>query len=648
MNRTTPLALALTSLLAIACSDWGFTPFRRDPCRRDPAACLPDDPRACDGAAAPASTITELVCPLRTSKWQAELYWEVEVDARQAMRIGGVLPPSSPGEPSVIWVPVVRPKDGSDSLHELHGYLGNDGALIPVVTVEHPPQFGRPQIDRHGVTWFPVSLTEWDDVSEIERSLGTWLVSVHGGRVRLPDGIEGAPQYRYTSPGDFDGDGELDMWGNEYMFDHNGALRFEARTQRRSGSLPWAEPIGAIADVTGDGRREYLFSDGFFRQDGHFACRSPHTHSSFAVVDVDGDSRPEVLALNNKLEPAPRTLSILDGQCRVLRSVNLEDALPSNAMLPNGFGPVLMAIAPMLRRDKPAFLVEMRRISDDPDRPRWSHAWALFDHDLTFVRLIDRVSTLASPLVDLDGDGIYELLDRPVDGNEIVGRGLWVLDLRSGERRQLIDAALVGQGDSAYAFADIDGDGRGEIVLIAEDDDGRRFLRTYKGAGPGFAAAWRFETFRWAGASQPYLFNPDGTPSQEPVRYDRLGLYNATPSGGWWAAVDADLRVRFTDLCTTDCPEGWLTYTVRVGNHGDVGADVLVRVYGERGDERTLLSEQRYRDVNSGQWNAAEPVSVRFQGAPFDRLRAVVEPDGWESQECDKTNNEAVWNLDCR
>jgi hypothetical protein len=120
------------------------------------------------------------------------------------------------------------------------------------------------------------------------------------------------------------------------------------------------------------------------------------------------------------------------------------------------------------------------------------------------------------------------------------------------------------------------------------------------------------------------------------------------PTGGWWAAVDADLRVRFTDLCTTDCPEGWLTYTVQVGNHGDVGADVLVRVYGERGDERTLLSEQRYRDVNSGQWNAAEPVSVQFQGDPFDRLRAVVEPDAWESQECDKTNNEAVWNLDCR
>lgn len=470
------------------------------------------------------------------------------------------------------------------------------------------------------------------------------LMNPQGDIISIMPGARTSTQFAGMNTfGDFTGDGRVEVFGGTSVYDLSGNELIRTIEENERGHTMYYAPI---ADLNGDGRREMLTYLGFVDQRGHYRCRVDERRAWFHLLDVDADGRPEVLVLFAPDERGQHRLAILGSDCAVMDEVVFSEVVPNPAeILSMSTGPLLITmIAPFLERDRPSFVVSFSRRHSDTGRFIMGKG-ALFDHELNFIQEMNMDGFRGSAIAaDLNGDGLYELIVtswRDDNGEPIMGPA--VVEPSSGIITLLDDVDDVG---SYLVYADIDGDGRGEIVANVRDHDGQRYIRAYKGAGPGFAAAWPFEYHTQA----PYLHNPDGTPSQEPVRYDRLAMFNAMPSGGWWVGMNSDLRVRFTDVCEADCPEGSLTFTVQVGNHGygDVGNDVIVRIYGERGAEQTLLAEQRYRDVNAGQWNEAEPITVRFQGEPFDRLRAVVAGDGYDVQECDTDNNEAIWNLSCR
>jgi hypothetical protein len=632
---STSRTLSAVLLLTLGCSDQGFSIFGRDPCRRDPAACPPDEePGICVGASASGEPIDQRVCDSPGADFRAVKFWEHRPEVA-----GGSVPgprqlftaslDGGPSEPLLSiarmnnldggraeWV-FLRGRDGG----EVVGFAGNWNSTSGLLIVDHDLKpWARGQVN-----WEPVLMSPQGVVRP---------------QAPTPPGstqADGALMF-----GDFTGDGGVEMFGGTSVYDLDGNELVRTLDDRdRSRTAVW-DPV---ADVTGDGRRELLTYRGYLNERGHYHCRVDDKWAYFRVLDVDFDGRPEVLVTFAPADNGDERVAILDGSCNALREIVLHNAIPNGGEVPrNPVARPFLVVAPLLQRNSPAFAIPIVRQDRDTGQV-FSNRSAVFDHELNFIReLYWAPGRGASVAADLNGDGVFEIIVtewRDERDNRIVGPA--VVDARTGKVTVLDDVADVGQH---LVYADIDGDGRGEIVVSVRDHDGQWYIRAYKGAGPGFAAAWPFEYYTQA----PYLHNPDGTPSREPVRYDRLAMFNAMPSGGWWVGMNSDLRVRFTDVCDEDCSAGSLTFTVQVGNHGygDVGNDVLVSVYGERGGERTLLSEQRYRDVNAGQWNDAEPVTVRFQGEPFDRLRAVVTGDGYDVQECDTDNNEAVWNLDCR
>jgi hypothetical protein len=624
------LVFTLVAAGTSACSDWGFSPFPRDPCRRDPAACLPDEPdRTCAGAPASAGPVPALVCPRDVPGYRGRLFWEQPSGGN--VRINVIVPPdrSSSADGSLIPYDGAPPAEAPDRWGMRRGV---DGAWVPKLSSDPLVNSLPPHVEADGSIWVIETLEDYS----------IRMRSFDGRTHPIPRPADDLSIYPNGHPmGDFDGDGWLDRGALEWVANRRNEIIASVREAPSDSDArrPQVGGQAATADVDGDGRRELMNYNGIVRRDSHYLCRTD-TPRFFFTADVERDGKVEIVTMEAS-STTPRRLSILGPDCQAKKSVFLDEAYPPGVMKLTSN---LRIVAPVLQPDRLAFVVSVRTEPPLAEVYR-GQAFAVFDHDLNFVRFAQ--FSLTNVVVDLDGDGVYELITTPpwIDRSQPEPEGLAALDFRTGEYHVIAEKGRIDSTRGA-AFADIDGDGRGEIVASMVDADGKRWLRAYKGEGPGYAAAMPF----WPTPTLPHLYNPDGTPSKEPVRWDRVGLYNAMPTGGWWAGVDADLRVRFTDVCDADCPQGWLTYTVQVGNHGhgDVGADVLVRVYGERGAERTLLSEQRYRDVDAGQWNAAESVSVRFQGEPFDRLRAVVEPDGWDSQECDKTNNEAVWNLDCR
>lgn len=622
MSTQNTIALLALSTFVVSCSDWGFTLFQRDPCRRDPAACPPEDePRQCDTLAAPRQPITELVCKRETSEWSAELFWEQALPTNGGTRY--VLPPDR-----------AHPADGAllsglnttvvDDVPYFDVRRGVDGTLIPKIAIPDAEYTSTPHVEADGSIWTVVGFEDGR----------LSAMSFDGRTTVIPNGETGG--YPYSAPlGDFNADGVLDRGGARRIFDRDNNIIVQV-SDAIDAPLNQLVDIVATADVTGDGRRELLSYNGIVRRGSHYLCRTePATH--FVVADLELNGEVDILTSGWGYGGEPSKLQILSPQCEPLKSTTPSDVLPPGAI---DSGSSIVAVAPLLQPDRMAIAIQVS-LFGELRAELGASGLAIFDHELRFVRLVSRVGL---PVADLDGDGVYEgLASKPwTDRSQPRPDGIYVFDFRTSEYHLLTEGIL---GAGPATFADIDGDGRGELVATVIDEEGQAWIRAFKGAGPGFAAALPFQP-TWA---LPYLYNPDGTPSKDPIRWDRVGMYGANPGGGWWAAVDADLRVRFTDVCESDCSEGWLTYTVQVGNHGhgDVGADVLVRVYGERDTERTMLSEQRYRDVYSGEWSAAEPIAVRYQGQAFDRLRAVVQPDGWESQECDKTNNEAIWNLDC-
>jgi hypothetical protein len=220
-------------------------------------------------------------------------------------------------------------------------------------------------------------------------------------------------------------------------------------------------------------------------------------------------------------------------------------------------------------------------------------------------------------------------------------RGGRIVDARTGEYHEF-ETDILGR----TLVADVDGDRSAEIVSTGlAKSDGSAFVRVYGSVG----TPWRPATTASDVFPMPAHLNPDGSMSKEPTDWSRVGMIHASPTWAWWWGVGSDLVVRFADVCEERCAEGRLTVWAQVGNQGaeDVGRPVRVRVYGTRRGNEELLGEQVYPTVPSGQWLESRPIEVSYEGAQYERLRAVVEGADWTVDECEPGNNEAEYVLGC-
>ena len=297
-------------------------------------------------------------------------------------------------------------------------------------------------------------------------------------------------------------------------------------------------------------------------------------------------------------------------------------------------------IAPFLVSDMPALVLQTRWLDG---RIMRRGAILLVDHEFRLRRFVPQRPIVA---VDLDADGLFEML----------GYGLHRGTETDFERvdgpfgHRLYDPIRDTTSDfgieTGHGLLAVDGGGaEGTIIITREIHPETRAdtLRAYGPAEGTWASGWRF----FHDPLIPYLYTPDGDPASGPVSWRHTGMYRAVPSSDWWTGRHSDLVVRIAEVCDLECERGALTAWVQVGNQGltDVLRPLRVRLYAEKGDETLLVAEQRVDRALRQTWMPAEP--IRFATGDYDRLRAVVDGDGWEPLECDTENNEDVWELGC-
>jgi len=403
-----------------------------------------------------------------------------------------------------------------------------------------------------------------------------------------------------------------------------------------------------LFDVDGDGRLDLVMGAGVSTMTGETLCRVDpyeaygHPDGAVYLLDIDADEVPEVLVVPKWQRDEPRVgrgkLRLQSLDCKVSAQFDAAD-IDDKA---DRFNHILH-IAPFIHSERPAIVAEVFYPSDSG---RTGRAYALFDHNLEFRGFIPLTSTIA---VDLNGDGLYDLIGgnyrefTTLDEHEhaVSVSNLYHFDPRTGVTTTLSEDFL----GNRCRFVDADLDGHGELICQSRrprSDDTTRLI-AFEPDGEPWAPAWHFHHEPFI----PYLYLPDGHFNPLPPSWRDTGMYRAMPSVDITRGTGSDLVARIADVCSEECERGWWTVWPQIGNIGEAHAlrPVRLDLFGRRDDAEVLLHTVTVPHVQAGRWLPADP--VRVPAADYTALRAVVSGDGWEPDECDTTNNDDVWTLEC-
>jgi len=346
-------------------------------------------------------------------------------------------------------------------------------------------------------------------VDNAQRVAGSRLRTArHDANVISPDSLSFLPPVAYDSGGytasaiavgDVNGDGKLDIvMGNECASSGcltggagvgvllgNGDGTFQAAVTYGTGgdSGPFRPVSIAIADVNGDHKPDLVVANGHSNSvgvllgngDGTFKPAATYGSGAFfpmsvAVADVNGDGKPDI-AVANECGPV-----FCDGSVGVLLG-NGDGTFRSVVTYSSGgsYG-LSVAIADVNSDGRPDLLVANGCVSFNFCGTKGAVAVLLGNGDGTFQTATEYLSGGSYPyslkVADLNGDGKLDLVAANSDSGTVgvlLGRGdgtfRAAMVYSSGDTRNVIQI-------SSVAVADVNGDGRPDLLLTTESMGG--------------------------------------------------------------------------------------------------------------------------------------------------------------------------------
>ena len=415
---------------------------------------------------------------------------------------------------------------------------------------------------------------------------------------------------------DMNGDGNPEIIVGAAILDNNGNIIGRGAYGR--GSTANVGTSAFAVDIDADGTQEVVVGNALYRMDGSAIWANGEADGYVAVADFDADGMGEIVVMRDG------TVRLQDGDGTVLWRATVSSASTYYG------GPPTVADF------------------DGDGAPEVGVAgrsnYTVFDTDGT--KLWERTTQDASSgntgsaVFDFEGDGVADV----VYADET---RLWVFDGVSGA----VKLESTEHGNATWTeysiIADVDADGQAEIVV------------PNTGSHLGFYVfgdadnSWKEGRRIWnQHAYHITNVNDDGS---IPTHPDLNWLsYNNFRSGDVTAGQDGeypDLLVEVPKVCLDDCDEGTLVVYVQVGNRGylDAEAGTTLIVWGEL-DDGTVVELDR-RDIETPLLGGVVEDAIRFDigvGA-FNPVRLWATVDGGNDaedgiyDECDETNNEAVW-----
>ncbi|MBX3270100.1 MAG: VCBS repeat-containing protein [Sandaracinaceae bacterium] len=453
---------------------------------------------------------------------------------------------------------------------------------------------------------------------------------------------------------DLDGDGRAEVLFGAVVYDADGRLLWQRDLGAREGSnAGYLGGITAVADLTGDGVPEVITGRRAYRNDGTplwEATAVPAADGGYpAIGQFDADPQPEVALV------AGGAIYILDGLTGAVE-----------------WGPHLLPITPGQPRGRggPPTIADF----DADGRPEigvaGASAYAVFDPDgptpVLWWRATEDFSSNAtgSSVFDFEGDGTAEV---------VYGDECFVRVYRGTDGAVLLEIPNSTATIHEYPLvADVDGDGRSEIVVVANDLAAS--VRTQCGARSGWTAAGgaRGGLFVYGDARNQWMrtrrvWNQHAyhvtnvtsiagrVPIAEVDNWSVPGLNNYRQNVQGEGVFNApDLVVLALEVLLDGCPAR-ATLRARVANEGSIGVPAGVPVAFRTG---TIAAPGALLGVAPttvpllpGASTVVVLADVALAGDPPYAFVATVDDDGTGASivlECDDDNNAAaIADLTC-
>ena len=421
----------------------------------------------------------------------------------------------------------------------------------------------------------------------------------------------------YPSVADLDGDGSVEIILGRTIYNADGTIRGEGSEGYGyySGySNSSYTSFGMDMDL--DGVMEVVVGNALYDPDGNTICSTGTSDGYPGAADLDGDGEGEFVSV------AGGTIRVFDTDCTQTASWSVYGG-------GNG-GP------PTIADYDGDGVPEIGLPGDD--------YYSVYEVDGTrlWEQSVDDHSSnsTGSSVFDFDGDGQAEVVYADEER-------LWVYDGATGTVLLEYDDHRSGTINEYPVIADVDGDGRAEIVLV---NCGSGTGDEYVGVRVIGDADDNWVTVRQVWNQHPYsITNIDEdltVPSPAPVNWPQFNTFRQAGIGTIPATAAPDLYPEVVEVCQGACGDD-VDVLVRVVNAGALvaGAGVEVVLFAEdvNGDLGVLDSTSLAADVDAGMLSDSLVFTIPAQ----DLLDAVsvtvaVDDDGagvGSYNECDETNN---------
>jgi hypothetical protein len=271
-----------------------------------------------------------------------------------------------------------------------------------------------------------------------------------------------------AEPCDLDGDGRWEIAGKEWKHAKVHVFRQKdepsplTRWQHRllDRDKPYTATDVLAADVTGDGRPDVVCGGWWYRNPDWTRFEIPGIYQAHCAYDLDGDGRAELIASRKREGASPGYESLCSDFCW-LKPLDPEAGEWQEHEIGTGHGDWAHAVlvAPLLPGGGLAMLAGYHNAGDEVPPQLFEVPADPSDGPWPVRVLADVPYGEEMVTCDLDGDGLLDVVAGP----------WWLRNLGDGafEPVRLAEVSSVAR----VRVADVNGDGRPDIVYVVEDVD---------------------------------------------------------------------------------------------------------------------------------------------------------------------------------